>query len=102
MDSTLTLSNTAAQAITHVGGGAAHLTIKSTNGNTIVETVTFADNVITNVDTLTMSGDLTNSAGSILLTSANAKAITHTGGSGNLEITSGSNVEIESVMFNAQ
>jgi len=48
-----------------------------------------------------MSGDLTNSAGDLLLTSSTAQAITHTGATGqDLTISSGANVVVEGVTMN--
>ncbi|GBG35193.1 Hypothetical Protein FCC1311_114162, partial [Hondaea fermentalgiana] len=88
------LTSSAAQAITHTGAAAADLSISS-GGNVNVEGVLF------NTNAVTMSGDLTNSAGDILLTSSAAQAITHTGAAAaDLSISSGGNVDIQGVLFN--
>ncbi|GBG16090.1 Hypothetical Protein FCC1311_115742, partial [Hondaea fermentalgiana] len=88
------LTSSAAQAITHTGAAAADLSISS-GGNVNVQGVLF------NTNAVTMSGDLTNSAGDILLTSSAAQAITHTGAAAaDLSISSGGNVDIQGVLFN--
>jgi hypothetical protein len=108
------LSSTSAQSITHTGGSGQNLTIISTGGNVIVDTVVFNTGAVSGatsismagalsgVTTLGMSGTLTNTSGNILLSSATAQAITHTGASGqNLTISStNGDVIVESVVFN--
>merc|ERR1711968_160402 len=51
------------------------------SGALVVEGVTIQDQAMSTITSLGMSGDLTNSAGNILMTSTSAQAITHTGAS---------------------
>merc|ERR1712195_390230 len=95
MSSTLSLTSSNAQAITHLGSGSADLTVFSTNGKVKIEAVTFNIGAISTVTTLGMSGTLS-------LTSSNAQAITHLGsGSADLTVSStNGKVKIEAVTFN--
>merc|ERR1711904_764044 len=57
------LTNTGNKGITHTGGGSGDLTVKSTNGDTKIESVVFDGNAVSSVSTLDMSGDLDTSGG---------------------------------------
>merc|ERR1711937_214903 len=63
------LTNTGNKEITHTGGTSGDLTVKSTSGDTKIESVVFDEN------TISMSGSLTNSGSNILLTKAGAQSI---------------------------
>jgi|694.fasta_scaffold01586_2 hypothetical protein len=97
------LTSVSSQSITHTGASGEDLVISSTNGNVLVDTVVFDAGAVSSVSTLGMSGDLSNSAGDILLTSESSQSITHTGASGeNLVISStNGNVVVDTVTFNA-
>ena len=111
------LTNTANQQLTHTGSATGDLTIISTNGDVIVEGVTVAGTTVStatgdlsvvstlgsvivegvtvagtavsDITALSMSGDLTNSAGDILLTNTANQQLTHTGSAtGDLSIVS--------------
>ena len=83
------LTSTDPRQITHTGSAVNDLSISSTNGKVFVEGVQIDSTAVSSVTTVDMSGDLTTSAGSLLLTSTDTRQITHTGSaSGNLEISS--------------
>eukprot|EP00946_MAST-07B_sp_MAST-7B-sp1_P003806 g3806.t1 len=71
------------------------------SGALSLEDVSFEDGAMDSITSLTMSGDLTNSGGDILMTSSSAQAITHTGGAtAHLSISStAGSVVVESVSF---
>ena len=92
------LTNTGNKAITHTGGGSGDLTVKSTNGDTKIESVVFDGNAVSSVSTISMSGDLTNTGNDILLTKGGAQSITKSG-SGSFTISSNGDTTIESVVF---
>merc|ERR1712127_708042 len=100
MDGTLSLSGTASQAITHTGTIANtndFLTVSPTNGNTKIESVTFAGQAISTVTTLDMSGAL-DMGGTLTLKNSGAQTIDHNHNS-LLTIQSNGNTKIESVTF---
>merc|ERR1711871_1583955 len=86
-------SNTA-KSITHTGDTGEDLTVTSTNGNTKIESVTFAGNDVSTLNDLTMTGGIS-------MSSTSAESITHEGDTGeDLTVTStNGNTKIESVTF---
>ncbi|CAK9111419.1 Uncharacterized protein SCF082_LOCUS51719 [Durusdinium trenchii] len=89
VDGDLTTSKDQA-AITHTGGTS--LTVSSLSGPVVVEDIEF------NSGTMSMTGDITSTAGSIKFSSAGAQRILHTGAPGaDLEITSGGNVLVDGI-----
>jgi hypothetical protein len=54
------LTSANAQAITHTGAGSAHLTISSTSGNVVVESVSFAGGALTSTSSITVDSDHAN------------------------------------------
>merc|ERR1711871_139461 len=88
------MSSTTAESITHEGDTNAHLTVTSTNGNTKIESVTFAGNDVSTLNDLTMMGGIS-------MSSTSAESITHEGDTNaHLTVTStNGNTKIESVTF---
>jgi hypothetical protein len=74
------MTSNGAQAITHAGGGSAHLTITSTSGNVVVESVSFAEGVLTSTSAITVDSDVSVSAENVKFTT---NAIEHKSGSSN-------------------
>jgi len=93
------LTSGTSQAITHTGGADEDLVISSGGNVDIQAVVVSTAGATSGVTSLGMSGDLTNSAGDVLLTSGTSQAITHTGGADeDLVISSGGNVDIQAVV----
>ena len=65
------LTSSSAQSISHTGGGSAHLSIDSTSGNVVVESVSFAGGALSSTSAITV--DSTHAGGASL---ENAKIIT--------------------------
>eukprot|EP00924_Labyrinthula_sp_SR-Ha-C_P002184 snap_masked-scaffold_19-processed-gene-3.19-mRNA-1 protein AED:0.01 eAED:0.01 QI:0/0/0/1/1/1/3/0/1884 len=98
----IALSGTGAQAVTHDGSGGGDLTVSSTNADVVIEAVTFTGAAISGASTIAASGDVTMSAGNLVLSSTSAQTITHTGAaSQDLTISStNGNLILESVTVN--
>merc|ERR1711937_1098925 len=93
------LTNTGNKGITHTGVDTGDLTVKSTNGDTKIESVVFDGNAVSSVSTISMSGDLTNTDNDILLTKGDAQSIAKSGSGGFTVSSSVGTTTIENVVF---
>merc|ERR1711937_695830 len=93
------LTNTGNKEITHTGGTSGDLTVKSTSGDTKIESVVFDGNAVSSVSTISMSGDLTNTGNDILLTKSGAQSIAKSGSGGFTVSSSVGTTTIENVVF---
>merc|ERR1712159_875727 len=96
------LTNNGDKEITKAGTGSfiirSTATVDGDTGTVDIESVKFAEDAVSGMGTLSMSGDLTNTNGNIALTKSSGQTITK-GGSGDLTVESDADTKIEQVTF---